>query len=403
MLHKFIVWFAIGLVYCNTVAAADYGLHYNLDLSDAPKPARVTLKVVQTDGLLRELRVPADDPRFTDIEAKKGLTRSGDDYVWSVPEKGGTLSWRAPITHARDDGELDARLGKHWALFRGEDAFPSMGSRAIKGAESAATLTVEAPDDWSFVTAWPSEEDGYRIANPERRFDRPTGWMIAGAIGVRIDRIAGVRASVAAPKDERVRRQDIMALLNWSLPDLVRLLPDYPTDLLIVSADDPFWRGGLSGPASLYLHAQRPLISENGTSTPIHELFHVGFRRSGGKRDDWIIEGLAEFYSVQILRRSGTVTASRHAKTMRGLERWARKARDKPLRGKRSSGATTARAVLVFAALDDEIRGHNAERSLDDVVRKLAKKSGPVDLDELRDTVKKTTGLTSKVLADIGE
>jgi hypothetical protein len=393
--------FVLALLLSRTaVGAPSYGLEYHLDLSAAPELARVSLTVSQDDGTLRQLNFHADDTRFAQFDAGENLTREGERYEWRVPPKGGTLSWRAPITHARGGGALDARLGKRWALFRGEDAFPAMASRTLKGAESNARLTVALPPNWTFVTAWPEADQGYALDNPARRFDRPTGWMIAGRLGVRIDRIAGVRSTVAAPRGQNVRRQDILAMLNWSLPDLVRLLPSFPTDLLVVSADDPFWRGGLSGPSSLYLHAQRPLISENGTSTLLHELFHVGFARAGGSRDDWIVEGLAEYYSVVLLRRAGTVTASRHAKTLRSLARWAKQSG--PLRGARSSGARTARAVGVFVALDDEIRKQSdGQYSLDDVVRRLASGDGALSLDELRATVRELTAVPSKVLSRV--
>ncbi|MEM6640478.1 MAG: hypothetical protein AAF610_11335 [Pseudomonadota bacterium] len=380
------------------VLADTVRLDYRLDLRPAPGSAHASITVVQGNGALRELSFTADDARFVDIKAKDGLTIDDGRVTWAVPKKGGTLSWSAPITNSRTDESLDARLGSRWGLFRGEDAFPSMASRALADTEASAVLHVDTPKDWSFLTALATDGDGYRVENTERRIDRPAGWMIAGDIGVRIDRIAGVRCVVAAPKGQRVRRQDTLAMLNWVMPDLVRLLPDYPSDVLLVSAEDPFWRGGLSGPASLYLHSDRPLISENGTSTLVHELFHVGLRRDGGDLDDWIVEGLAEFYSVQLLRRSGTTTASRYAKTMRSLKRYAEKAG--PLRGPRSRGATTARAVLVFAALDKELQT-GAGRSLDDVVRTLAMRDDAMSLDELSAIVSNLLGAPSDVLAAI--
>lgn len=382
------------------VAAAEpsFELQYRLDLTQAPEPARVSLSVEQDSAALRSISFDADNPAFLDFESDSGLERDGDRFVWNVPARGGKLTWRAPITHVRSGDAIDAKLGKRWALFRGEDAFMSVSSRVAKGAHSTASMEVELPDNWSFVAPLKNENGGYVIDDPRRRFDRPTGWMIAGEIGVRIDRIAGVRASVAAPKGQSIRRQDILALLNWTLPDLVRLLPSYPAEVLIVSAEDPFWRGGLSGPASLYLHAQRPLISENGTSTLVHELFHVGFRRSGGELDDWIVEGLAEYYSVALLRQSGTMTASRYSKTMRSLERWAKKADG--LRGAKSKGATTAKAVLLFAALDAELR-RESEASLDDVVRRLAGPVEPVSFDELKKVTAQLLGAPSEVLADV--
>lgn len=42
-------------------------------------------------------------------------------------------------------------------------------------------------------------------------------------------------------------------------------------------------------------------ISENATSTLFHELSHVITRISAEDRSDWIAEGLAEFYSVELV------------------------------------------------------------------------------------------------------
>lgn len=362
-----------------------YELEYRLDLREAPAPARVALTVRQTRGELRRLRFAADSPRFTDFEGE-GLQREGDEFVWRVPREGGTLRWRAPITHARGDGELDAKLGKRWALFRGEDAFPAMASVSLKGAQSASRLSIDLRESWSVVTPYARDGADYVITNPARRFDRPTGWLVAGRLGVRYETVAGVRVRVAAPTREGVRRQDMLALLNWTLPEVRRVLPTFPQRLLIVSAGDPFWRGGLSGPASLYIHADRPLISGNGTSTLLHELFHVGFGRAAAPGDDWIVEGLAEYYSVELLRRTGTVTQRRSERTFESLAGWGRKA--KGLRGSRAGGAVTARAVGVFAGLDAAIREASGDaRSLDDVVNRLAAGSGALDLTELRAAV----------------
>ena len=375
-----------------------YELRYRLDLSAAPQPAVVKLTVRQKSHRLRRLRFTASK-QFRDFSSPSGLTRNGDELVWEVPEQGGTLSWVSPISHARRAGERDAWLGKDWALFRGSDVFPAMASVALRGSTSRASLRVTLPPDWSFVAPFKKEGDVYRIDNPERRFDRPTGWMVAGKLGVRIDRIAGVLVKVAAPQGSGTRRQDILAMLNWVLPDMLRVLPDFPRTLVIASADDPFWRGGLSGPASLFLHSSRPMISENGTSTLVHELFHTGFRRAAGPRSDWIVEGLAEYYSVKLLHRSGTTSAGRYAKTMASLERWGKKAPRLDTRS--SSGAVTARAVGVLQRLDDEIQlRSDGEHDLDDVVRLLAADDGPLDLAGLRAAVTAVCGEESEVLRE---
>jgi predicted metalloprotease with PDZ domain len=140
------------------------------------------------------------------------------------------------------------------------------------------------------------------------------------------------------------------------------------------------------------------MISENGTSTLVHELFHTGFGRAAGPRADWIVEGLAEYYSVELLHRSGTTSARRNAKTLASLARWAEQAPRLDTRS--SSGAVTARAVGLLHRLSEEIASRTAgEHSLDDVVRLLASGTGRLDLDELRAAVVSVTGEASTVLA----
>jgi hypothetical protein len=52
--------------------------------------------------------------------------------------------------------------------------------------------------------------------------------MVMGRLGVRRDTIAGVRVAIAGPVDNAVRRLDMLALLNWTLPELASLLPAMP-------------------------------------------------------------------------------------------------------------------------------------------------------------------------------
>jgi predicted metalloprotease with PDZ domain len=161
--------------------------------------------------------------------------------------------------------------------------------------------------------------------------------------------------------------------------------------VLIVSAGDPMWRGGLSGPASIFLHSDRPLISENRTSPLLHELVHVALGIHGDRESDWIVEGLAEFYSVQTLRRSGGIGQKRYEQAVANLQKWARRA--PTLFAKSSTGATTARAVLVFQDVDAEIRSvtKNA-KSLDDVARKLAADRGEISLIQLQEIAQEVAG-----------
>ena len=131
------------------------------------------------------------------------------------------------------------------------------------------------------------------------------------------------------------------------------------------------WRGGLSAPRSLYLHLDRPMISENATSTLLHELTHVITRIRGQRDDDdWLAEGLAEYYAVELLYRTGGMTDARHQRTLDWLADWGKNV--KSLRAERSSAETTARAVLLLIEVDREItKATDGKKNLDDVTRRL--------------------------------
>ena len=199
------------------------------------------------------------------------------------------------------------------------------------------------------------------MVDPKRRFDRPVGWIIAGEVGTRREWIAGCEFSVAGPKGERVRRNDMIAFANVALPQLQRAFGALPPKLLVVSAGDPMWRGGLSGPRSLFLHADRPLVSENGTSSLMHELFHAVTRIRGARGDDWIAEGLAEYYSIELPRRAGLLSASRFEKALAWMERFSRGV-DR-LRARRADARITARAVLLLHELDREIQARSGGKA----------------------------------------
>jgi predicted metalloprotease with PDZ domain len=157
------------------------------------------------------------------------------------------------------------------------------------------------------------------------------------------------------------------------------------------------WRGGLSAPSSLYIHAGRPLISENGTSTLLHEVMHVALRIQAAPGYDWIVEGIAEYYSLELMRRSGTVAASRALRSRDAQREWAEQAEH--LCGPASTGSTTALAVSIFLDLDREIREASDERfSLDDLLSRLLSIDGEVDLSLLTTAAAQLIGANPDVL-----
>ena len=362
-------------------APRSYDIVYGIALLDAgDETVRASIRVEQASRTLRELRFSIERDRHVDFAGDGEIDERDDQVTWRPPRRGGTLTWTARVNHERRGGGYDARLTESWGLFRGDDIFPPAATRTVVGAESVARLDFDLPAGWSVLTPYLSGDSdrSFPFANPERRFDRPTGWMLIGDVGVRRGRIGGTRVAIGAPVGEDVHRMDIMAFLRWTLPGLREVFPTMDERLVIVSAGDPMWRGGLSGPGSLFIHGGRPMISENGTSTMLHELVHVAMGVSGSEHDDWLVQGLAEYYSVKLLKVTGTLTGRRYRLTLESLEEWGAPVDDLFVR--RSSGPVTARAVTLLAGLDAYLSERSrGRRSLDDVVRRIIETNAPYD------------------------
>jgi predicted metalloprotease with PDZ domain len=347
-------------------------------LSGERLPSRVVLHV--------------DSRRHKKFTSTDPLQIEPSHVTWQPQGHASRLRYQFVVDHERAPQHYDSRMTADWAIFRAEKMVPRASATARRSLHSRATLEFEVPQGWAVATPYGSVgELRYAVDDPQRRFDQPEGWMLAGKIGSRNEKIADVRVVVAAPTGDSARRQDTLTFLKFTLPRLQEVFPHLPPRLLIVSAGDPMWRGGLSGPASMFLHSDRPLISENRTSTLLHELAHVALGIRGDEESDWIVEGLAEFYSIETLRRSGSISAQRHKEALQRLARWAK--RSTTLFGSHSNGATTARAVLAMRAADAEIRSATGGKaSLDDVARKLASEGGTVSLVRLQKAAQEVAG-----------
>lgn len=378
--------------------ARDYDAHYSIKVIPDQSTVEVVLEIRQSRHLLRELTFTSLPDTITAYSGDGELqVRHGGAMHWLPPAKGGKLRWRARIAHQRENDGYDAWLGPAWGIFRAEDIIPRAKSRVLKGATSNTTLSFDLPSGWSSVTEYSHTTDPIKVTRQERRFDEPTGWIAVGDIGVRREKIAGVRVAVAGPQGHAVRRMDMLALLNWTLPELITLLPQPLTRLTIVSAGEPMWRGGLSAPASLYLHADRPLISENATSPLMHEVVHTALSIRAEEGADWIAEGLAEYYSLELLRRGSAISARRHKIAMAQQAEWANRATR--LCGAASTGATTALAVTVFHALNKEVRDKTGGASdLDEVLQKALLSRGPIDVAGLQTIAADIIGAPSDAL-----
>jgi hypothetical protein len=375
--------------------ALEYKLHYQVTFEPERDGAAVLISVDKGE-LLKRIQFSNKHNIYSDIRGTGKLTLKDKRVTWELPTGKARLSYFVKLTNERTPGKYDARVTKDWALFRGDNLIPAIHTFEAAGAYAAATLEFILPESWGSVeTGWPRKKGNtFIIDNPERRFDRPIGWMIAGDIGSRRASISKTAIAVSGPKGENFRRMDALVFFNFVWPEVAKAFKHTPEKLLVVGAADPMWRGGLSASNSLFLHSDRPLVSENGTSPLLHELTHMVTRISGLEtdttNDDWIAEGLAEFYSFELLYRANGMTKARRNKIVDGLAKWGTDVEH--LRKTKSTGPVTARAVVLLDELNTEIKTRSKKKyDLDDVTRELMKKR-KVSLDDLRQATESLIG-----------
>jgi len=369
-----------------------YAVTFEARVAPSERLAHAQIRLGAGALAVRFIEFQIDPARHIDFRGDGRISVSGSIARWEPPARGGALRYTFQLDHLRTQSAYDARCADDWAVFRGDDLFPPARVRATRGARSRSTLRLRVPEGWRIAVPYPRLADGsYQVDHATRNFDRPIGWYALGRVGVLRERIAGSHVAVAGPVGQGVRRQDILALMRWTLPKLKKVLGELPDRILIVSAGDPMWRGGLSGPSSVFVHADRPLITPDLTSPLLHELFHAVTRARAGADGDWVVEGLAEYYGLELLVRSRGVSKRRHARALEAIERRGRNA---SLAGSHSTGAETAHAVAVLRALDLHIRSESGERmSLDSVVTVLARQAAPVTTAGFRTTAERVTGL----------
>lgn len=360
--------------------------------------------VRQSSGAAREIVLNRSG--LQNVTGDGQVTVDKEEIRWSPPAAGGgTLRYLVALSHRREGENSpgnDAWVGDRFALFRGENAFPIRSWRRVKGSTMTAELSVETPKGWSLITPYlPNGLGRLPIHNPGKRLPRPLGWIISGDLGTRRDFIGDLEVTVTAPRGLRMERIAMLGLLRWTLPQLLPALSSStrPRYINIVAAAEPMWLGALSAPNSIFVHAQRPLISENGTSTIVHEMVHVLLMDLDTPRDqDWIDEGLAEFLSLRALKDSGTISRARYDAAIAGFRRWG--APVKSLRTRSSKGAVTARAVTIFHDLDEELRrASKGTQSVATVVNGLLRTKKQANPETFRAAAKTIIGRPARALA----
>lgn len=403
-----LIWLATVLL-PGAVLAGDIQVRFELALAPGNGSANAQIVVRQDGGALHEIVL--DGSRVRDVSGTGRIMTDAGGVHWVPPPEGGALRYRALLDHRRkadDAHSYDGWVGDRYALFRGERAFPIRSWRWAPGSILHGELAISRPEGWSLVTPYPPDaapgapprqDENLAIRNPGDRLPRPLGWIIAGEIGTRRDVIEGIEITVSAPRGSHMERIAMLGLLRWTLPQLVPKLPQGASPLRyldIVSAGDPMWLGALSAPNSIYVNSARPLISENGTSTIVHEMVHVLLRDLKTPRDqDWIVEGLAEYLSLRALKDSGTISPQRYAAAITGFRE--RGAGIRTLRTPTASGPVTARAVAIFHDLDIELRAQG-KASLASVVAGFLQSGKPMTLVSLRAAARTILGKPARTL-----
>jgi predicted metalloprotease with PDZ domain len=96
-----------------------------------------------------------------------------------------------------------------------------------------------------------------------------------------------------------------------------------------------------------------------------------------GPGGDWIVEGFAELYSLELLKRSKTMSKRRFAKALDGKR--ARAARVARVDVPEADGDVTAWGVVTLHELDGAIRRASGDAaSLDDVMARLSRWREPI-------------------------
>ncbi len=367
---------------------------FRVDVRPSERLANVRMQVSQAGPSLKQMRFHIDPERHINFDTDTPLEHPEPEYVvWTVPEKGGVISWTSRLDHLRDERSYDARIATSWAIFRGSDLVPPAASDVLPDTESTGTVRFNLPNDWDIVTQHRALGDRERVFQIEsnRIYKRPAGWLMMGEISIERAEIAGLEVTMATTGRRGLNLIDVRTFLRWTLPELIGLVDDPPDRLVIVGAGDPMWRGGLSGPSSLFLHADRPLVASDGTSPVLHELVHVLMGARAAPDGDWVVEGLAELYALQVLYRSGGLSEEERDAALRRFRRRGRSVEN--LRKGPSTGRITAKAAYVLSRLDEKIRdGSDNKKSLDDVVRILATQDERISTASLEAAVTEVLG-----------
>ena len=288
-------------------------------------------------------------------------------------------------------------VGPHWAMFQGDQLVPEGQLHLRDNVSLKSRVQFTLPKGWSVETGWRRiGSERFLVDDPESTFDRPAGWILAGKLGTRRARLGETDVSISAPVGEGVDRMDMLTLMSFVWPQLRAVFPREISKLLVVSAGSPFWRGGLSSSNTMYLSANLPMVNGTGTSPLLRELVEVFAQIYTADRSVWISEGIAEYYSLVLLHRSGGLSDERYRKALRKLEKTSSEVVS--LRGEQLTRQQVARAVVLLDQLNREIEQKTQGKSSIDTVVQALMRLDSVTTSDFRDVAEAVMGGKSSIL-----
>ena len=373
-----------------------FSIDYIVTISaKTPAVAHVRLELAGIEEV-KALRLRFSADRLKGFGGSGNLQPLDGGLLWEPGSPYAHLTYRVKINHLRGQhGRFDSYASRDWILSRAHDLFPRIDIECYPDtplAKSRARLIFRLPQGWRSAAALAAAgPDTYRLDEPGKILDRPRGWFALGRFTLDREEIAETMVQLARLPGSTLQPPDVFHFLTTTLPAMKKLLLAGPETLLLVSAPDPMWHGGISGEHSFYMHASRPLRTPDKTSPWLHEMFHVFQPYKPAPDADWIEEGLAEFYSLELQRRAGLIDAAAYTRALGYFERFGLWGVN--LTQQQDNAATNNSAPLVMYALDQRIQHATAgKRRLDDVVTQLAREGGEVDTARLLHTVNLVSG-----------
>jgi len=360
-----------------------------------PTRARVRWVLAGIDEI-RSFRLAFRDDRMADVSGTGSLVWHGRTLAWTPGGPYAHLRYTIAIPRSRPPGaHYESWVADDWIATRALHLFPEINVSFREGTgdvTARARLLFELPRGWRSAAAQaPLGENEFVVDEPGKRFARPRGWFLLGHIVRHERRIAGAHVTVASAPGSALDPRRLLLLYGHTMPLLAELLGPPPPRVLVVSAPDPMWHGGLSGEDSFFVNGHIPIRSADKTSSYLHELFHVWQPFRPGADGRWISEGFAEYYSLTLQHRAGRLSDRSFARGVALFARYGRWGID--LSRTREPAALNNSAPFVMYWLDTEIRAATGgKRSLDDVVRALARDGGLLTTASLMRAVSRSAG-----------